>query len=190
VNFAKEFFAAIISRLDACQIPYMLTGSVASSAHGHARSTNDLDIIIDPSAAALTRFVDSLPSEWYASREAALSALNSRSMFNIIETAGGWKADLIIRGNRPFDIEEFNRRKTRPALGINASMITPEDSILSKLDWSRDSQSARQFEDAVGVAAMNLSSLDLQYLRKWAAQLGVEARLEQVLEQAQRLNSP
>jgi hypothetical protein len=189
VNLPDDFFAAVVSRLNACQIPYMVTGSVASSSHSQPRSTNDLDIIIDPTGEALRRFLDSLPSDWYASREAALSALNSRSMFNIIEIAGGWKADLIIRGNRPFDIEEFNRRTNGITLGIEAVLITPEDSILSKLDWSRNSQSPRQFEDAVGVAAANLAALDLQYLRKWAAQLGVESRLEQVLEQARRTTS-
>ena len=92
-----------------------------------------------------------------------------------------------MRGQRPFDIEEFTRRTVHMVLGINAAVITPEDSILSKLDWSRDSESARQFEDAVGVARMNLPSLDLTYLRKWASELNLEARLEKVLEEAKNL---
>jgi hypothetical protein len=186
VNTPEEFFAAIAGLLAASGIPYMVTGSVASSAFGHARSTNDFDVIVDPSAESLGRFLNSLPKDWYVSKPAALEALARRSMFNVISTDGGWKADLIVRGKRPFDIEEFNRRVVHPVLGIDAMVITPEDSILSKLDWSRDTQSPRQFDDAVGVAAMNLGTLDFTYLRKWGAELGLESRVEEVLQNARK----
>jgi hypothetical protein len=187
VKTPEEFFAAIAMRLEASGVPYMVTGSVASSAFGHARSTNDFDIIIDPTLETLGRFLNSLPTDWYVSRDAAHDALARRSMFNVIAMEGGWKADFIVRGQRPFDIEEFTRRRAHIVLGINVAVITPEDSILSKLDWSRDSESARQFDDAVGVARMNLPSLDLTYLHKWASELNLEARLEKVLEEAKNL---
>ena len=45
-------------------------------------------------------------------REAALSALRSRSQFNVIDPGRGWKADFIFPKNRPFSREEFRRRVT------------------------------------------------------------------------------
>jgi hypothetical protein len=190
VKTANEFFAALVTRLEACGVPYMLTGSVASSSYGEARSTNDFDIVIDPSREALEGFLASLPSDWYVSHHAAMEALRTRSMFNVIDPEAGWKSDLIVRGNRSFDIEEFNRRTQRVALGVNADVITPEDSILSKLDWSRESLSSRQFDDSVGVATANLATLDIDYLRKWALQLGVEGQLDKVLLKARSGNTP
>jgi hypothetical protein len=47
---------AIRAALEAASIPYMVVGSFASTAHGKPRTTQDLDIVIDPTAAALDRF--------------------------------------------------------------------------------------------------------------------------------------
>ena len=63
MNTPDAFFAAVATLLEASGIPYMVTGSVASSTYGHARSTNDFDIIIDPSVHALAQFLDSLPKD-------------------------------------------------------------------------------------------------------------------------------
>jgi hypothetical protein len=42
--------AAIGERLAAAGIPYMVTGSVASSFHGEPRATRDIDIVIEAQA--------------------------------------------------------------------------------------------------------------------------------------------
>ncbi len=66
-------------------------------------------------------------------------------------------------------------------------MTSPEDIILSKLEWSKDSQSEQQFGDALGVAVVQWDRLDVDYLRKWAKELQVRESLEQLLEQAGRI---
>jgi hypothetical protein len=43
----------------------MLTGSFASSMHGTGRTTYDIDLVIDPTATQLRRFVRSLPAPGY-----------------------------------------------------------------------------------------------------------------------------
>ena len=63
-------------------------------------------------------------------------------------------------------------------------MTSAEDIILSKLEWSKDRQSERQFGDALGVAVVQWDRLDVNYLRKWAKELQVRDSLEQLLEQA------
>jgi hypothetical protein len=52
-------------------------------------------------------------------------------------------------------------------------MATPEDVILSKLEWSKLGSSERQWEDALHVARTQKEHLDLAYLEKWAVELGV-----------------
>ncbi|MBV9125159.1 MAG: hypothetical protein JO112_17525 [Planctomycetes bacterium] len=66
-------------------------------------------------------------------------------------------------------------------------MASPEDIILSKLEWSKITESDRQIQDALGVAVVQGSSLDGAYLRQWAEELGVTDRLEEVLAEAERL---
>ena len=105
-------------RLEAAGIPYMVVGSLAGSFHGQPRTTADVDIVIDPSADALRAFVDSLPpDEYYVADTAVMEAFQRRSSFNIIEQATGWKADLLIRRDRPFSATEFERRTTAPLFG-------------------------------------------------------------------------
>ena len=177
----------IVAALDAAGIKYMLSGSVASSAYGKARSTEDIDLVIAPTLSQLNIFLHSLPHEdYYVSDETAREAFRDRSMFNVIDLSTSWKVDLIFLKQREFDLEEFGRRTTSNLLGQPLSIITPEDSILSKLEWRKDSRSERQYSDAVHVAARS-KALDLSYLRHWAKDLGIADDLEQLLRDADEL---
>ena len=65
-------------------------------------------------------------------------------------------------------------------------MVSPEDSILSKLEWSREGASERQFLDALAVARTQGDDLDMAYLRRWAEELGVTTELERLLAEVQK----
>jgi hypothetical protein len=104
-------------------------------------------------------------------------------MFNVIDSGAGWKADLIIRKERPFSLREFSRKVPATILGIAVAVVSPEDSILSKLEWSRDSGSERQYRDAIGVAQLNVKTLDQSYLRQWANELNIEELLDRLLHE-------
>lgn len=172
-----EFLRALAERLDAAAIPFMVSGSLASSFHGPARATNDMDLVIDRDATTLRVFVRSLPEDWYVSEQAAFDALNRRSMFNVIDTASGWKADLIVRKDRPFSEAELRRRVPAQVLGTTLPVVSPQDSILSKLEWAKEAQSERQYQDALGVAVVRWHDLD----RK---ELGVEEVPDRLLRDA------
>src|SRR6266851_424385 len=108
---AEEVFRRITSALDRAGIRYMLTGSFAAAYYSAARSTQDIDLVIEASAGQLRTLVQGLPpDEYYADLEAALEALKRESLFNIIDLKTGWKVDLIVRKSRNFSREEFGRR--------------------------------------------------------------------------------
>jgi len=182
----NQFIEHIIKALNDADIPYMISGSVASSFHGQPRATNDADIVIDPTREQLLSFVQSLGSNFYASKEAAIQAVENNSMFNVIDTESGVKADLIIRKKRPFGQQEFARRIQVNFFGLNVYVLAPEDSILSKLEWSKGRQSETQFKDALGVLAAQREALDYDYLKHWAKALGVEDKLKQLMEAAEK----
>jgi len=93
---------------------------------------------------------------------------------------------LIVPKSRPFSQEEFSRKGPATILGVTASIVTPEDSILSKLEWSVESDSQRQYRDAMGVAILNRRTLDVAYLKKRATELCVASVLEKLLTEAER----
>lgn len=180
----KDFLRALIAALEQAAIPYMLCGSMSSSFHGQPRATNDADMVIDPASAdQLNQFLDRLGSECYVSRPAAAESLANRSMFNVIDIDSGWKADLMIRKARPYSRQEFSRRQMAVIMGLDVFVVSPEDSILTKLEWSKESQSRLQFDDALSVFQFQRDRLDLDYLRKWAAHLNISDLLEKVLIQ-------
>lgn len=110
-------------------------------------------------------------------------------MFNLIDSAAGWKANLMVRKDRPYSQEEFQRRRTVPLHGRMLPVVTPEDLILAKLEWDKNTPSERQLTDALFVAIAQWSRLDQAYLRKWAPALGVTERLEALLQQAKQSQS-
>jgi hypothetical protein len=169
-----DFLSRIVAALDAAVVPYMLTGSFASTLHGVPRSTNDIDLVIDPTPDSLDRFLAMLAADlYYVDADVARDALRFRSMFNVIDMATSWKADLVIRKDRPFSREEIGRRITGEVLGVRCTIATPEDVILSKLEWAHASGSERQLDDVAGVVAAQGDALDVDYIARWAADLGV-----------------
>ena len=183
----KEFLEKLIKALDSSKIPYMLSGSLCSSFHGQPRATNDADIVIDPTKEQLRDFVTSLGPDYYVKQEAALESFKNNSMFNIIDIQAGWKADLIIRKKRAYSELEFSRRKEANIMGMGLYIVSAEDSILSKLEWSKGRESQAQFNDALGVLMVQWDNLDFGYLKKWAKKLKVEDSLEQLLGKFKKL---
>jgi hypothetical protein len=175
VTPAEDALARVIGLLNKHDIPFMLTGSVAASFHGRPRATHDADLVIDPTPAQLSAFVEDLEAaSFYVDPDGAREALTRRSQFNAIETKQASKIDLIIRRDRPFSREEFARRMPVDLPFARAvPVVTPEDAILSKLEWARRSgDSERQLADAAGVLAVH-PGLDRRYIERWAHDLAV-----------------
>jgi hypothetical protein len=180
------FLREIIRALDDAGIAYMVCGSLGSSFHGQPRATNDVDLVIAPTRTQLEALVAALVPRFYADLEAAVEALTNGGSFNVIEGEIGWKADLIPLRNRPFSREEFSRRRQAEVLGSKVYVVSPEDAILSKLEWARKGASERQLKDAAGIVATQGADLDRTYLSKWARELGVAGLLEELLREGRQ----
>jgi len=183
----KEFLKNVVENLQQAGIDYVICGSIAASFYGVERSTQDADIIIDPNEEQLTNFLKLLGDTYYVNRDVALEALKQISTFNIIDIENAWKADLIIRKKTDFHNEEFSRKRKEKLLGKDLYILSPEDAILSKLVWAKDSNSEQQLRDALSVAVIRWNNLERDYLNKWAEKLQLKNSLEQLLEQAEKL---
>jgi hypothetical protein len=53
VTTAGTFLRRIVGLLEAANVPYMLTGSFASTFHGTPRATQDVDLVVAPSPGGL-----------------------------------------------------------------------------------------------------------------------------------------
>jgi hypothetical protein len=166
----NEFLLEMISALERAGVRCMITGSLASTYHGRPRTTQNIDVVIEAEAAGLMAFVEYVRGVgYYVDPQSAEEALSNHSIFNIIDPMSG---------------DKFTRREKVFLHGSPVFMASAEDSILSKLEWAKESGSDRQFLDALGVFLVSQASLDLAYLSQWATVLGVSSELERLLSKA------
>lgn len=177
----EDALARLLAVLDTARVPFMLTGSLASAAHGVPRATADLDVVIDPPSDAADVLVTTLAEAGWSvdgGEEKARRALAERSQFVIVDEATAWKVDLVVRKDRPFSISEFERREQMEILGVRAWVASAEDTIVAKLEWSREAgeatRRAQQRRDVAGVLASRGAELDRAYVEHWVVELGLE----------------
>lgn len=177
MNDQLEFLHLIVSRLDEAGIPYMLTGSMAMSLYSQPRMTRDIDIVVECHDTRPEDWVRLFAADCYVSAEAIKEALSRRGMFNIIHLEGVAKADFIVRRPEEYRQVEFERRLRKRVDGQEIHVVSPEDLVLSKLLWWKESDSAVQKSDLI-LLLESANTLDMTYIGFWAARLGVAERLE------------
>ena len=171
-----EVLTLAISKLDSLQIPYMIGGSFASSAHGIPRSTQDADIVIEIQPAEVENFVRAFLDGFFIDEGQVRQAIAWKRSFNVIHLESMFKIDFFVLSNSRYAQEEFSRRRPAELEAAPPMMVaTPEDTILTKLQWFRlgGEVSDRQWRDITGVLKSQAGLLDTAYMEKWAADLGV-----------------
>ncbi|HET9589913.1 MAG TPA: hypothetical protein VFO91_14100 [Anaerolineales bacterium] len=170
-------------------IPYLIAGSLASTLYGMVRTTQDSDIVADMRLEHLQPFVLALQDEFYIDEEMIAESIQHNSSFNIIHRETMFKVDVFIPRPRPFlqaQLDRAQRQSFSLESEVSAKFASPEDTILSKLEWYRmgGEVSDRQWRDILGVLKTRVGELDLDYLREWAAELYVGDLLERALNES------
>jgi hypothetical protein len=176
VDEQLEFIKQIASRLDSVGIPYMLTGSIAMAIYSTPRMTRDIDLIVEIRKIEVDKIAALFNNDCYIDSQTVRQAVQDQGMFNIIHNDWQIKADFIIRKNEPYRVEEFSRRRGILIEETMISVVAPEDLILSKLLWAKDSLSTIQLQDVKQLLS-DVAELDWNYLNKWALSLGIYKRL-------------
>jgi hypothetical protein len=167
----------VCARLDSAAIAYMLTGSLAMSFYARPRMTRDIDLVIALEAADAQRLIGALGADYHADANAIASAILGARPWNIIHLPSVVKIDLIPRKDTPYRHVEFERRRSVDLAGVPLWIVSVEDLILSKLEWSRQSRSEQQRRD---VKLLLETPLDRIYLDEWVARLGLAQLLNEV----------
>jgi hypothetical protein len=177
----------VVGVLDAADIPYMATGSVVSSLQGEPRSTHDIDLVVAIRTASVPELIHAFPPpDYYLDDVAASEAIKRKEMFNLLDVTGGDKVDFWVLKDEPFDQSRFSRREPADAAGLRLMVSRPEDTIVQKLRWAEMSGgSEKQFTDALRVYEVQFGRLDLNYMERWAAELGLEALWTRLKSEAQ-----
>lgn len=164
-----------IEVLETLRIDYMLVGSVASSAYGEPRLTQDIDVVVDLRADQVARLCAAFCApEYYVSPDAAAEAVRQGGQFNIIHPSSGNKIDLILARKDRWGREQFRRRQRAWILPDREGYIArPEDVILSKMEYYREGGSEKHLRDITGILKISPDQVDRDYVGLWAGRLGL-----------------
>lgn len=168
IDFIKE----IASRLDSVGIAYMLTGSLAMTFYATPRMTRDIDLIIEVQKDGAEKLVALFIPDCYIDPVSVNRAITTGGMFNIISNRLILKADFIIKKTDEYRQLEFSRRRQIELDGSKIFIVAPEDLIISKLIWGKDSGSEFQLRDIRNLLETS-TNLDQDYLNLWVKRLGL-----------------
>jgi len=176
----EEVLKRVITAFEDSAIPYMLVGAIAVNYYGRPRLTHDIDIIVEIGRAQAARIVKLFEDEFYVSLDGILEAIQHGTMFNLIHQHTGLKIDCWMLKEDEFDRSRFPRRQKCIVFDREMSISSPEDLILVKLQWYKDSGSEKHLLDARGILEVQAEALDKQYLSNWASRLSLKDLLERI----------
>jgi len=183
INIAK-----ILKRL---KILYMVTGGMAVLIWGRPRFTADIDIVIELQSEKiddLGKALLELGRAGYVDKEAMRQAFKRQDEFNFIDGETGVKIDFwVLKEKDPFDISRLKKKVARIISGERVFFTSPEDLILIKLRWYKETQSSRHLEDIESILKISGKKLDKQYLRQWAKKLKVSEILSKAVRQREEI---
>ncbi|OJJ15957.1 hypothetical protein BI308_23985 [Roseofilum reptotaenium AO1-A] len=170
---------------ESLQIEYFIARGSAAILYGEPRTTRDLDVVVSMQRDRLDEAIASLEESGFyvvGIEDVKNGRLNILQVIHMATIARG---DLILLGTTPFDQMQLERRQ---AVSMEEGQIlyyaSPEDTILSKLQWQQQSQSEKQWRDLLGILKVQGELLDLNYLQEWAIQLSLSEDLHLVLAEA------
>lgn len=185
-NDPRRIVVKIAKLLDELHIPYIVTGGIAVLIWGRPRFTADVDLVIELQGNqinALKEALDGLGKMGYVDKDMMKEALERGGEFNYIDAASGMKIDFwVFQKGEPFDVSRMQRRVPKKMLDYDVYFTAPEDLILIKLKWFKESQSDRQKADIESIFKISGDRLDRAYLYQWAEKLDVAAELEAIEE--------
>jgi hypothetical protein len=184
----REAALELCKILESLDIVYAIGGSFASSIHGIARATQDLDIVASLTLAQVTPLAEALKLSFYADAGQMGAAIRQGRSFNVIHLATAFKMDIFPASSHPLGRQELERRQfpASTILGgdpVVLPVISAEDALLAKLRWYRDGgeNSERQWNDLRNILLVQGTRLDRDYLRRWAVILEVADLLSRLL---------
>lgn len=167
----EQLLKKITSLLQKADIPYMITGAISVIFYGRPRASHDIDFVVEAKPDDTSRVIQafsSLPhNEFLVDSRAIREAILQKFVFQVLHLPTMLKFDFFLLKNTEFDKTRFKRRKIVDVFGEKIVFASPEDTILIKLLWYKDTKIEKHLVDAAFVYQIQKKNLDETYLINW-----------------------
>lgn len=178
----EEIIKKVVAALGENKIPYMLTGAIAVNYYGRPRLTHDVDLVVQIQLKDAKKIEKLFEDKFYVAFEGIIDAVKYSTMFNLIHSETGIKVDCWILKHKEYDQLSFSRRRTKTIFDQEMYISSPEDLIVTKLDWYKQSDIQKHYEDVIGIFEIQQGKLDIEYIKKWAKRFSFLDIVEDILE--------
>lgn len=165
-----DVYAVFLERFENLGLNYFVTGSVASSAYGEPRFTQDLDLVVRLSGTDVDVLLRAFPAEqFYVPPHEALVveiARHAGGHFNLIHHASGVRADVYVAGDD--ELEQWalaHRRRIQLSSELGIWLAPPEYIVVRKLEWRAEGGGEHHEHDIQRMLAALGEYLDLEFVR-------------------------
>jgi hypothetical protein len=173
-----------IEAFDALGIPYMLVGSYSSNLYGRPRATADADFVLQITGDPIPELARRLGSDYRIDPQMSFETVTSTMRYVATHPATAFKIEMFLLSDDAHDQSRFQRRRRLNFEGVEVSLPTPEDVVITKLRWSLAGQRHKDVEDVRNVLDLMHSQLDLAYIRQWCDRHGTRELFERLLEES------
>jgi hypothetical protein len=182
----QQLLSRLVGALERSGVPYLLTGSFASSLQGYPRAVENLDLVARLEASGLRELKETFPPpEFELDEETALRAIGQGESFALLD----WPAAAGSTSGRPAtppSTGPFARRYSEEFQAC-ACRFPRRRTILSKLYWGSRTGSGESRPRTPWGSTSCSTAAWTAYLERWAAELGVAAELSRLEKEAQPL---
>ena len=180
-------FGGVIDIFEATGIEYVIWGGVAVVTYGEPRFTQDMDVVVrlrySSEVDTLSRLLEE--TGYSVSVEAIRDAVDRHFYFNAIHLETGIKIDFYVAPRDPIYAWAFKHRRMKNFDEFRrASYMPPESVILTKLRAYQEGKSTRHLDDIEGILRVSGPELDLAYVHREAARIGVFGVWRELLERS------
>lgn len=170
-NVFKTALGKIVNILNQEEIDYMIVGGFAVSYYNRARTTNDIDVVLQIYPTHVPKILKYF-KEWQGFEEAFIDSVSKGMLFNITDFETGIRYDFMTYKDTDYNWVAFNRRELVNFFDLECYLSSIEDLIIAKLGWYNISKSERQLEDLKFLLLDK--QLNMEYIKVWSLKLNLK----------------
>jgi hypothetical protein len=182
----EEIVRRVFESLEQTEIPYVLVGSFASNVYGILRATKDADFVIQAAAGQFSQLMKALGPNFIRDPQVQFETVTGTKKILVSERSSGFEIEFFELSDDPHDQARFARRRRLNVLGQTAWILTPEDVLITKLNWLQRINRSKDLIDVENVISVQGDALDWPYIEQWCDVHGSRPLLEKIRAELRR----